>query len=166
MADAMTVRQARESDVPLVALNLREEDRREIQAVYAESPTAVLARGITQSEACYALTCADDSPIAIFGVIRSSRLPGVGVPWMAAGDTLSRHWLYVARNSRPWIELLQQGFDELWNCIDARNHEDLRWLEWCGFEILGPMPEYGVERRRFISFRRRPHARPAKAGRR
>jgi hypothetical protein len=149
----MRVQRAQVADAAALAPCLRESDLREIQAVYGKPPAVVLARGIAQSEHCYIVIDESGDPIALFGVISAAQ-PGVGIPWMVASRTLAQHVAFVARNSRKWLTILQCGYTELWNCLDARNLEDLRWVQWCGFTVTETIAEYGVEKRPFVAFRR------------
>ncbi|WP_438027644.1 hypothetical protein [Sorangium sp. So ce233] len=58
------------------------------------------------------------------------------------------------RNSRAWVDKLMDGYQTLWNVVDARNEIHIRWLRWCGFTILRTIENYGVEARRFHEFAR------------
>jgi hypothetical protein len=149
----MKVRCAQVADAAALAPRLRDSDALEIQAVYGKPPAVVLASGVAQSKRCYVVIDDSGDAMALFGVI-SAADPGVGIPWMVASRTLAQHVVFVARNSRKWVANLQCGYSELWNCLDARNVEDLRWVQWCGFTVTETIAEYGVEKRPFVAFRR------------
>jgi hypothetical protein len=74
--------------------------------------------------------------------------------WLVGTDDLITHSTTFLRHSRQWLATMHEHYRLLYNVIDARNEVHLRWLEWLGFEFIQDVPRYGVERRKFILFRR------------
>jgi hypothetical protein len=74
--------------------------------------------------------------------------------WLVGTDDLIAHSTTFLRHSRQWLATMHEHYRLLYNVIDARNEVHLRWLEWLGFEFIQDVPRYGVERRKFILFRR------------
>ncbi len=69
------VRLARFGDAAHLAPRLREADLQEIKANLGEDPPTVLARGIAESDPCYAVLNGEDIPIALFGVVSIQATP-------------------------------------------------------------------------------------------
>jgi len=147
------VRPALLEDAAKLAPRLREADLQEIKANLGEDPLTVLKQGIADSDLCYAAV-SEDEPIALFGVVPDTDDRDVGLVWLLGSDELTRHAVFVLRNSRKWVEILQQRYRILWNHIDARNELHIRWLQWSGFTLLRRIEQYGVEQRPFYEFER------------
>lgn len=150
----MSVRAAEVRDAAELAPELRHADLREIQAASGEDPLVVLERGIALSEPCYAVLNEAGKPVALFGVVSEPSHVGVGTVWLLGSDELVRSSFSLLRSCRPWVERLQQRYEILWNCVDARNQIHIRWLKWCGFSIVGLVESYGIEQRPFYEFSR------------
>lgn len=139
-------------DAKSLAPRLRTADLREIEACLGKHPLIVLEQGIEISDPCYTIVGEESAPLAIFGVVPDTANPGVGRVWMLASTELLRHRFWFLRNSRKWVELLQQQYKVLWNFIDARNEVHIEWLRWCNFNFINRVEEHGHERRPFYEF--------------
>jgi hypothetical protein len=151
----LTVRAARPGDGRELAPRLRQADLQEIQAQTREDPVLALERCVAVSDPCHALVREGDLIIALFGVNPQSGADQVGIVWLLGSDELVQHSFTFLRHCRPWVEKLQQRYQVLWNCVDARNEIHMRWLKWCGFTFLRRIEQYGVEKRPFYEFMRR-----------
>jgi hypothetical protein len=142
------------ADASLLASRLRKADLQEIQALLGEDPLTVLERGIASSEPGYTIVDENGSPLALFGVVPDAERSSYGLIWLLGSRGLLSHSFSFLRQCRAWVELLQERYAVLWNCVDARNETHLRWLEWCGFQRVRRIDQHGVEQRPFYEFRR------------
>ena len=140
-------------DARAVGRNLREADLDELSAVTREPPVDVLINGIRQSTPCYTVKTRDGKPCGIFGT-RDSGYPESGVVWMLGTDDITTNSRTFLRYSRGWINELHKKYRLLYNVIDARNKIHIEWLSWMGFEFIKTIPQYGIERRKFLLFNR------------
>ena len=140
-------------DAYAVARGLRRADRNEVAAVTEQSPIRVLIDGINNSSPCYTIKTTGGKPCGIFGT-RDSGYPDSGVVWLLGTDDLVTESKTFIRFSKRWLDELHNHYKLLYNVIDARNEVHLEWLDWMGFEFVKELPRYGVERRKFILFRR------------
>jgi Bacteriophage T7, probable scaffold protein Gp13 len=148
------VRPARHSDAADVAPRLRIVDLEEVRASLGEPARSVLEEGIAESDPCYAVTDEAGSVLGLFGVVPQEGNEGVGRIWLLGSEELVAERFYFARNSRIWVDCLQERYRVLWNWVDARNQVHIRWLKWCGFTVTGMDEKYGVEGRPFYEFKR------------
>lgn len=146
------VRRSLSQDAVLISGRLRQADLAEIRASTLETPLEVLERGIATSQPCYTALDALEQVTAVFGVVPCE--DGHGLIWLLGTDDLSLGRVAVVRRGLAIVEELQQTYPVLYNWVDARNNKHLRWLLWCGFQIVGANPAYGVEQRRFFELRR------------
>ncbi len=150
----LKVRAANLEDAEQLVPLLRRGDVEEIKAAVGVEPLAVLKQGIIISDPCYTIIGIEDSPLAVFGVIRDSYKASVGRIWLLGSDRLMQHAYPFLRQSGEWIAKLHESYPTLWNYIDARNAVHIRWLKWCGFTFLRRIEDYGVEQRPFYEFER------------
>ena len=141
-------------DAEILAHRLRKADRREIEAVTGEAPYDALKRSIAWSNPCYAILDHSDSVIALFGVIPDINQADVGSIWLLGSPEITRHSISFLRDSKIWVDQLQERYMTLWNYVDARNVVHVRWLKWCGFVFLKRIENHGVEHRPFYEFER------------
>lgn len=134
-----------------IAGNLRQQDLDEVQATSELSPEDALMASYQLSSHAYVIL--SDGPIAAFGAAPHG-LPGVGVVWMLGTDGIKRESYSIARKTRQYFNELNESYFLLWNFIDARNTQSMRWLRWGGFELLEEHPEHGPEGRPFYTFAR------------
>lgn len=150
----IAVRSAKKSDIDALVPKLREADIQEIKAVSGNDPLTALQRGVIWSDPCYTIIDTKDRPLALFGVVPNADQEGFGIVWLVASNELAKYSFTFLRHSRAWVEKLQQRYDVLWNCVDARNEVHIRWLKWCDFTFPRRIEEYGVEQRAFFEVSR------------
>lgn len=142
------------NDAVHIARHLRAADRREVSAITVEPPLQVIRNGILATDPCYTIRISSTGrPCGVFGC-RETDHPQSGLVWLVGTDDLLTHSTTFLRHSRKWLAKLHEHYRLLYNVIDARNEVHLNWLEWLGFEFIEELPKYGVERRKFILFRR------------
>lgn len=126
---------AEPAHVPPLAAHMREADRREVWASHRHSPEQALEWSL--AFAVRAWTCfVDNEPAFMWGVSRpGSILSLVGAPWLLGTEAMLKVRREFLRQSRAYVELMQQDFERLENKAHAGNRESLRWLRWCGFEM-------------------------------
>lgn len=74
-----------------------------------------------------------------------------GQIWMVGTTLIDRHQRGFLENSRREVDEFRQCYDRLWNYVDVRNRRAVRWLEWLGFTLHGPMA-HGPFQRPFYFF--------------
>ena len=136
-----------------IADNMRDCDVAEIKASSGATPHGALTRGLAYSTHCYVIVSDTEGPIAMFGAAPTG-LHGSGSVWMLGTDGIRKEPIGIARETRPYFDILNEAYFLLWNFIDDRNTLSKRWLEWGGFKLLKEHPNYGPEGRTFHSFAR------------
>jgi hypothetical protein len=138
--------------------DLRPGDYDEIRALSEETPAVVLVSSVMLSSQAW-MIFDGDVPIAAFGVAPSDD-PARGIVWMLGSPKmdLPANAVGILRLSRHYKDEMHRTYDTLYNYIDARHTRSLKWLEWCGYQLIEEEPEYGLEARPFFLFERhRPH---------
>lgn len=143
-------RPATRDDCLILAENLREEDRQELDHVNGLSPRTNLLLGFRSSDKMYAVVW-DDEIVAVMGVggIKGT----VGYPWMVASDSLSKIRKSFLRECRGYLEEMLQDYRHLENHVWAKNDVHVQWLKWLGFEF-DPAEPFGINDEPFHKFHR------------
>ena len=128
-------------DVPYLASRLRAEDVAEVKAHSGLSAYDALMIGFENCSNC-GTGLIKGEPILMFGA--GQVLPDVGMIWMLGTDKIAEGRVSVLRQSKGWLNELQQEFDLLFNYVDARNEVHIKWLKWLGFSFINLHPEFGV----------------------
>jgi len=137
--------------IPAIAAGCRQADIDEVWNAAALTVTDALR--ISLKTAALARTwLIDGVPAAIGGVSKVG--VGQGVIWLITTDLLDHHQRAFLAESRRELEQVREGYDLLYNFVDARNTRAIRWLQWLNFE-MGPEIPYGVFRKPFRYFERR-----------
>ena len=151
------VRLATIQDAHSLAKDLRPEDEAEIRAMSGQEPLRALLHGIQFSDVPLAIQDDDGTTIGLFGVVTTQQKPRVGAVWLLASPKLLKYSRRLARESRRWVQTLQQNYDVLFNLVDERNTIHIRWIQWCGFTFVNRHPTLGAEQRPFLEFVRINH---------
>jgi hypothetical protein len=147
----LTVRPARRSEAVWLGERLREEDAREVQASTGRLPSEVLPVSLALSPDCYTVRLdvkgrpAFD-PCAIFGCAPSRDVLGAGVIWLLCSDEIRHAPLSLLREARSWVDHFAMMYPAgLYNYVDTRNHQHVRWLKLLGFTFYERVMRNGVE---------------------
>lgn len=133
-----------------LANNMRQADRDEIWAAAHLDPLTALRHSVeTSREPMTGL--GDGRVVCIFGVSSRSPYSYVGHPWLLSTPEIVRHAVPLLRNSRRYIGWAQENFHSLWNYVDVRNIEAVKWISWLGFKLEAPAP-FGMEGLPFHKF--------------
>lgn len=141
----ITVRQSVAADGAIIAANLRECDRAELEASTSVKPVKAITDSIRLSAAAWTAEI-DGIPIAVFGVTPTSLLAGIGSPWLLATTDCDSVTVPFVRLTRTYIPIMQSLFPVLENLVDVRNKKSIRWLKRLGFEFheAEPHPYSGL----------------------
>lgn len=134
-----------------LATRLRKADLAEIAAATGDTPEDALIFSLAFSPRAWAWLY-NGRVQAIFGVALHPLREGVGIPWMLAAASASRHKVFLVRQSRKYVELMLDVVPYLENHVDCRNTASIQWLSWCGFALAEVVPFFGVQRLPFVRF--------------
>lgn len=139
-------RPATADDIAFLAPRLREADVQEIGVMNpGKTPLQILERAESISDLCRVLEC-DGKPVCIFG---TAFHPTGGVIWMVGTDEVKRFAHDVLRHGRLFIREMRGLYPRLFNLVDARHVESIKFLHWLGFQFQG---EYMIGDVPFIPF--------------
>lgn len=131
-------------DAICVAGCLREADLLEIKACGDMSAAKAIISSMNGS-LCSFTVRRDGWPVAVFGVARGSALSDEYICWMLASRDIEEEGsaYTFAKKSREVLRALARRYPVMVNNVGEWNKKTLRWLAWCGFEIL-PARRLGV----------------------
>ena len=72
----------------------------------------------------------------LFGVARRALLGDEHVVWALASEEIERAPFVFLRHCRRVVERLNEVFPVMVNFVGVWNEQSLRWLHWCGFQVL------------------------------
>lgn len=127
--------------VDYVAANLRDSDRRELEALTGDTDAAAAARlSVAASRSVLAALSVYGEPLALLGVSTTSLLHGAGSPWFVATPSVLRHRRALIEQAYFYTESMLEQYHLLENFVDARNRGTVEWLRRLGFHIESPAP--------------------------
>ncbi|MDD4951001.1 MAG: hypothetical protein PHV85_00500 [Desulfovibrionaceae bacterium] len=138
-------------DVLDVAFRLCPADQAEAEALGYADPRVACAVSALRSEILWSARL-DGRACALWGVGPGPD-PDVGAPWLLAAAEFFEAGLRIARASRRFIVVMNERFSILENFVSVDNATAIRWIEWMGFDLSGPVP-HGPRGRWFYKFRR------------
>ncbi len=142
---------ARLEHVAPIAENMRREDVEEVLAATGRDPLSALQGSFDASVLCWTGTV-DGAPACMFGVAPIDILGGVGAPWLLGTDLVPANTAPFLRRNKAYVARMLALFPCLFNYVDARNRQSIRWLKWLGFDFdAAPVP-YGIEKLPFFRF--------------
>jgi len=148
--DGITVRNSIMADVDSLKNKIRQSDVDEIWASNNVDPEEALRRGIAES--IYCCTICNGSPIGIFGIVPETILGNKAVIWMLSSEEIKKIKVKFLRTNREFIDNMLEFYPYLYNYVDARNEQSLKWLKHCGATIKDEAEPYGVEGKPFKYF--------------
>jgi hypothetical protein len=133
-----------------LALNIRQADADEVWAAAGRKPLEAV-EAIMRVSRDPMVALADGRVAAFYGVEMDHVFSPVAVPWLLSTDLMGQHWAAAARLSRKWVQYQRQRYDLLFNYVDVRHIDAIKWLIWLGFSLSEPAP-YGPFKMPFRRF--------------
>jgi hypothetical protein len=130
---------------------LRQADIDEMWAAHHVTPRQGVLISLAVSRDTSYTGLVDGKPICIYGVAQPSLMVDAGRPWMLGTDEIPKHSLKFLRENRKVVKEMQAQFPILFNYVDARHTDAIRWLAWLGFKLEAAAP-YGPDRLPFHRF--------------
>lgn len=122
----------------------------ELMLSAGQSPEDLLEASFHASDKCFAWL-EDGVVLCVFGVVSYRKGQELGVPWMISSEEAVSKGKRLVRYCFEKIQELGRGYDYLYNYVHIDNHVAVRWLRWCGFIFLDPIP-WGPEKALFYPF--------------
>lgn len=132
----ITVRALIQSDILGVASLAREADIIELRDGAGVTVKQAISDGLAISCACKIIE-SPEGPLAALGDSKYS--DHVGVPWLVSTKLIEQHRRGFLRVCRPLVQDMLSRHSALTNLIDCRNVAAIRWLQWLGFRMAGPV---------------------------
>lgn len=148
----ITVRRSIIPDIPVIAKDMRPEDRAEVWAAAGIIPHRALMLGYTMSSECFTIYEEETGlQVGMFGhtVVEKGLASSV---WLLASTHLVGHKWTFLKESRKWLDHIHSQSPLLYNVVDQRNDLHIRWIEWLGFKFVRVIPEYGFQKLPFVEF--------------
>jgi hypothetical protein len=120
------------------AMNLRDGDRREIEAL-GVTPHDGLMRSLARSVWADAYL-AGGEVAALVGLAVQPLVGGVAMPWLLTGRPVDRHRKAFLRLTRARTREMLAEHGLLVAEVHAEYREAVRWLGWLGFTLAPPRP--------------------------
>lgn len=130
-----------------LAPRMRASDVREIYATDRSTPLTALMDGIDISTLAFTVL-RDGEPDVIFGVVVLSR--EWGVIWALGTDEIRLWPKTFVRLTRKYVHSFHDLCTNLYNFVDTRNVDSIRWLHRCGFQYGTLDLHHGADGRPFI----------------
>lgn len=131
----LIIRPSRIDDAYFVGRDLREGDRREILLHGHDDPVALLARSREISSVCWT-GCDGDTPMSMFGAVPDSAMGDRACVWMLGTPLLRRHSIDMVKVTRRFFAGQLRDREVLYNFVDSRYTEAIRWLKLCGANFI------------------------------
>lgn len=148
--DGIIVRKSTLNDCVYLADHMRQADIDEIWASHHASPYYALSLCWRKSPFCYTVE-RERRPVAIFGIYPVHFIGTDASVWMLATDEICLIRKRFARHSRQIVKRMLELYPFLYNYVDVRNEESIKWLLWCGAKLRTPEP-YGMDKQLFHHF--------------
>ncbi len=128
------IRESVQSDVLPIAVNMRDEDAKEVWDSHLSSPYRALCKGMESKGKSWTIVV-DGVPIGMVGVSHRSLLGNQGTPWLLGTRKLTDSKKLFLLYSKIILKNMSEGYDRLENYISVENKPTMRWLRYLGFEI-------------------------------
>lgn len=137
--DGIVVRDMTREDVDELKDRLRPSDVQECWSSNHHTPEEALWMCYDESIMRYTVTI-NSVPAMVFGIASPGFISSKASIWLLATPEMKKIQRRFIRHSREFIQFFLSFYPLLFNYVDARNHESIQWLHWCGAEISEPEP--------------------------
>lgn len=121
-----------EQDIDYIVMNLREEDRRELEESPLRQPNETLlqlAERSVQSSGHVWVVRDHGIPFLLFGCLTVNE--ATGCPWLFGTNLMQKHSRRILRQAPRWFDHF--GHTAFLNLFDTRNTAHIRWAYHLGF---------------------------------
>lgn len=144
------VRQAKLQDAVYLSKHMREEDIKEIKISHnAEPLESLLSSFQLKNSKVFAIVGSNKKCVGMFGVSDCPFTKNFGVAWLLASADLNSDSRQFLKESRSWVNLLNEKYDYIYNWVHPDNWVTLKWLQFCGFKPKSKH-QYGVNKEEFL----------------
>lgn len=146
----LEIRKSIQSDILPIAVNMREDDAKEVWDSHLHSPYNALRKCLELRGNSWTIVV-DGVPIGMVGVSHGTLLSDRGTPWLLGTDGLVNDRRLFLKMSRFVLEKMSRGFKYLENHVSIENKASITWLKHLGFTIDNETKSVtGVTFRRFF----------------
>jgi len=147
--DDITVTDSVYSDIIKISHCLRADDIAEIKAI---GMTPIECLEMSYQDSIYKYTCrVKDRVVCMFGLNADSLMGEKAKIWLLATDDLKIIQRRFARHSKDFLKEALESYPVLYNYIDVRNTESIKWLKWLGANFIST-GKYGINGEEFHYF--------------
>lgn len=147
------IRPTTAQDVLLLADQMREADKKEVEALSGLDPLATLTLGLFHSSTCITGFGEEGELLGICGVVPV--IPGwQGSVWMLTTDAIQKYAKTLVKEGRKWLDQQQAEYPVLTNVVTESNDVHVRLIKHMGFEFKEPIDNYGAAGVRVLPFER------------
>lgn len=157
----LTIRPATKEDAEYLGVNLRPDDKREVETSTGQPADKVVPLSLSLSSECYTIRLTDsngkieNAPAVIFGVADHTNVPDLGIVWLLATPKIHRAPISILREAAPWLDHFNKRYPAgITNIVDVRNDLHMRWLAILGFEFGNVMRVNGHDFMHTMRFNR------------
>lgn len=136
--------------VEQIALTMRKEDALEVYLSHGKNPFDSLMDSWRISDYSVIITD-DDTPLCMYGLVKTTIMTGAGVPWMLSSTEVLKHVKTLLPKSKDVVAEMLTVCTRLSNHVHCDNKMSIRWLKWLGFTMEEPQ-FYGVHNELFHRF--------------
>lgn len=135
-------------DAKYVALNLQEDDKKEVEGLGYTNMVEALTLSVLGSDPAITFWNNTNNICGIAGVSRTDA--HCGAIWMMTTPDVRAYPRQFLQEARKWVDQ-QTSFDVLHNIADPRNHMHMKLLHLLGFKRLGYV-SVGPHRLTYVEF--------------
>ena len=144
------IRSSKRNDCYELSKTLRKQDVQEVFASFGQNPAQALIRAyLTSHLHCYTIIL-DDEVVGMFGI--SKIRDGVGSPWLLGSDKLTDYKFEFHKHAKEHIDTFMDEYDVLFNYVDKRNTQAIKWIKSLGFTFTKLVDNFGYEQKPFYEF--------------
>ncbi len=144
------IRPSKKTDCYELSLKLRKGDVQEVFSSSGSNPIQALMNAyIASHKHCYSVIL-DQEVVGMFGVNKINNT--IGIPWLMGSDYLTKYSKEFHELSIMYISTFMDEFELLYNYVDQRNQNAIKWLKSLGFVFLRLIQDFGYEKKPFYEF--------------
>jgi hypothetical protein len=139
------IRPSVSEDVALVASNIRDEDRAEVEMLTGMTPMEALSLGFLGSPDCITGVGKGGAIVCMAGVAPTDT-KGFASVWMLSTPAIIDNKREALVEGRKWLKRMRLKYGRLANVVSSANHVHLSLIQHMGFRLGREIQQAGVHR--------------------